>query len=282
MAKLNSRQERRTKKTHMNAELNIQELISIAKDAAVKAGEAVMQVYESADGPGAVAKSDNSPLTLADMASHRAIMEILADTKIPVLSEEGSKIPFEERSAWEQFWLVDPLDGTKEFINRNGEFTVNIALVNKGKVEFGVVYVPVKNQLFWGGTNWGAYSRHNNEEAQPIHCKTEANGTMVIVASRSHSNEETRNFIERYPDHTLQSVGSSLKLLQVAEGTAHIYPRFGPTMEWDTCAAQGVVEGAGGFVITTTDSSPLQYNKENLLNPFFIVCGSMDFLNNHA
>lgn len=261
--------------------MNIDDLVAVAKQAAIKAGAAVMEVYESADGPGAVAKSDNSPLTLADMASHRAIMELLNQTGIPVLSEEGSKIPYEERNGWDRFWLVDPLDGTKEFINRNGEFTVNIALVHKGKVEFGVVYVPVTDQLYWGGANRGAY-KMSEGTTFPIQCKTEANGTMVIVASRSHSNEETRTFIEKYPDHTLQSVGSSLKLLQVAEGAAHLYPRFGPTMEWDTCAAQGVVEGAGGYVVTTTDYSPIQYNKENLLNPFFIVCGSKDFLTNHA
>lgn len=266
----------------MASENYLSELVELAKESSVLAGKEIMKIYEMQEDLGIESKKDNSPLTLADTASHGIIANFLGKSSIPVLSEEGRNIPFEERSKWDRFWLVDPLDGTKEFINRNGEFTVNIALIDKGLVTFGVVYVPATETLYWGGIGIGAFRMGKDGKTDQILCKKSIEGSILIVASRSHLSEETKIFIDQYPGCILQSVGSSLKFLQVAEGAAHIYPRFGPTMEWDTAAAQGIVEGAGGYVITTTDSSTLRYNKENLLNPFFIVCGSKDFLLNHA
>ena len=241
----------------------------------LKAGQAIMEVYKSADF-GVEMKSDNSPLTKADRAAHEIIMEGLKETGYPVLSEEGAKIPYDERKQWERFWLVDPLDGTKEFINKNGEFTVNIALIEQGKPIYGLVYVPVKEVLYYGGINEGAFRRtYSGAQYREEKIQTQKpREKLVVVASRSHLNQETRDFIKEasrdFNEVIFTQKGSSLKLVEVAEGKAHLYPRLAPTMEWDTAAAHAIVLAAGGSV-NKLDGTPLVYNKEDLLNPWFVV-----------
>lgn len=230
-----------------------------------------MKVYETEDF-GVETKGDNSPLTKADKAAHEVIMKYLEPTGIPVLSEEGKDILFSERANWEYFWLVDPLDGTKEFIKRNGEFTVNIALVHGEKLVAGIVYTPVQQKLHWGIVGEGAYLEENGLTSTIDGGKSSGyKGPVRVVASRSHMSEETEQFIGQYPGAEMVSMGSSLKFMVLAEGKADIYPRFGPTMEWDTGAAQAVLEAAGGSVIDHKTGAPLTYNKQVLLNNFFIA-----------
>ena len=247
--------------------MNIYEL---AKEAAVIAGREILKVYQKSNFEQAL-KSDNSPLTEADLASHNAIKPFLERTEIPILSEEGKAIAYNDRKGWKRFWCVDPLDGTKEFIKRNGEFTVNIALIEDGRPVFGVVFLPVDNILYWGGPSMGSFRQEGNQANEELSV-SERKTPVRVVASRSHINAETEAFINTLGDTTTLSRGSSLKFLLIAEGAADVYPRFGPTMEWDTAAAEAVVSGAGGSV-TQIDGSPMKYNKENLLNPFFIVSG---------
>jgi 3'(2'), 5'-bisphosphate nucleotidase len=250
---------------------NIELFLGAARLACLKAGEKILSVYQS-NNFDVQAKGDNSPLTLADKLAHEAIVEVLNQYEFPILSEEGKSIPFNERSNWQYLWMVDPLDGTKEFIKRNGEFTVNIALIQNGSPILGVVYAPVLNTMYWGGKNVGAWKQIGNE----VPCQIEVDKNAIvktIVASRSHLSVETQELIEKFPDSEVISMGSSLKFMLVAEGRAQLYPRFGPTMEWDTAAAQGVVEAAGGMVEAYPQGGPLKYNKENLLNSWFVVKG---------
>lgn len=259
----------------------------IAIRAALDAGKAILDVYNDPDSDfGIERKADNSPLTKADKAAHRLITNVLSVTPFPVMSEEGSEIPFSERSEWETMWIVDPLDGTKEFIKRNGEFTVNIALVVKGEPVLGVIYVPVNKELYFGTTSVGAYkftgidssSQPSIEELRdkavrlPI---SSAHQGVVVVASRSHQTEETTRFIDDIRKQgkpvTLISSGSSLKICLVAEGTADIYPRFAPTMEWDTAAGHAIAKSSGCDIYHIDGKTPLRYNKEDLHNPWFIV-----------
>lgn len=224
-------------------------------------------------------KADDSPLTAADRAAHVVIVEGLRALapQIPVLSEEGCAIPFEERRGWGRYWLVDPLDGTKEFIKRNGEFTVNIALVEDGQPVLGVVFAPALDVLYFAQRGTGAFRQEGAGEAVAIHVRPHrADDPWRVVASRSHLGEEVGRFLECLGEHELVSMGSSLKLCLVAEGRAHIYPRLGPTSEWDTAAAHCVVDAAGGRVLDT-DLQPLAYNtKDSLLNPYFIVSTDTD------
>ena len=253
------------------------ELLEGAVDIARRAGDAIVEVYGSMD-PGVTYKKDDSPLTQADLASHRVIVEGLArlDTSIPILSEEGAERAYGERQAWDRFWLVDPLDGTKEFIKRNGEFTVNIALIEGGAPILGVVYAPVVGRTYAGVFGEGAWRQDDGPEGAGERRPIQASGTsgrgLAVVASRSHGSEHQGAFLGVLGEHELVSMGSSLKLCLVADGTADVYPRLGPTMEWDTAAAHAVVRAAGGRVLAFTGQA-LQYNKENLLNPFFIVLG---------
>lgn len=222
-------------------------------------------------------KDDDSPLTQADLASHNTIVNGLAalTPEIPVLSEESAQIPFEERQTWERYWLVDPLDGTREFVKRNGEFTVNIALVEGDKTPLGVVYAPVLGLMYYGRAGDGAFKQYDGKPVEPIHATTTAQKPLRVVGSRSHRGASLDAFLAQVGEHELVSMGSSLKLCLVADGTADIYPRLGPTSEWDTAAAQAVVEQAGGRV-TTTDMQGLRYNtKESLLNPHFLVFGDL-------
>lgn len=231
-----------------------------------------MEIYDR--GGEVTLKADNSPLTEADLASHHIIVERLTalDPSIPILSEEAASIPYETRKGWTRFWLVDPLDGTKEFVSRTGEFTVNIALVENGVPTLGVVGTPPLG-LTYIGDSAGAY-RIDADGKKPIHCRTYSGGPVSVVASRSHAGPETEAWLDRlraiYPKVDLVSKGSSLKFCLVAEGSAHVYPRLGPTMEWDIAAAFAVVRAAGGK-ITDIDGCPLAFNKEDLHNPFFLV-----------
>lgn len=256
-------------------------------EASIKAGKAILDVYHSKDFEVQL-KSDNSPLTLADRKAHQIIVSHLKITEIPILSEEGRNIPFEERSQWQTFWLVDPLDGTKEFIKRNGEFTVNIALVEGHHPIAGVIFVPVTGTLFFGMTGQGAYRVEQagavlEENASPdwikfaekIPGKSDAE-TYRVVASRSHMNEETEDFVRQlektHKSIEIVSKGSSLKLCLIAEGKADIYPRFGPTSEWDTAAGHAIIKASGGKVVLADDpETELSYNKQNILNPYFIA-----------
>ncbi len=249
----------------------LKSLLQIAVQAAQEAGQQIMEVYNSADFS-VEAKSDQSPITLADRKAHECIMGYLAKTPYPVLSEEGKAIDYQTRSQWEYFWMVDPLDGTKEFIKKNGEFTVNIALIHQGKSMLGVVYPPVLEKMYSAIQGQGAYlETEGAKQKLSVTASPKEDEDYKIVASRSHLNDETKAFMEQYPRHEIVSMGSSLKFMLVAEGKAHVYPRLAPTMEWDTAAAQIVVEEAGGAVINHETKSQLNYNKENLRNPYFVV-----------
>lgn len=251
-----------------------EQLISIAK----KAGAKILEVYEKdfqVD-----YKDDRSPLTEADRLSHLCIIEGLSalDPSIPILSEEGKHITYEERATWEKFWLVDPLDGTKEFIKRNGEFTVNIALIENHYPVLGVIYVPVTDTLYYGEQGKGAIKIERGSAAQFITVGMPGDDGITIVESRSHPSPELESFMhdinQKYSDIHRVSKGSSLKFCAVAEGTAHLYPRMGPTMEWDTAAGQAIVEAAGGHV-RLLSGERVHYNKEILRNEFFIVESKM-------
>ncbi|MHB8535728.1 MAG: 3'(2'),5'-bisphosphate nucleotidase CysQ [Sulfuricaulis sp.] len=223
-------------------------------------------------------KEDRSPLTEADRAAHELICARLRvlTPDIPVLSEESAKADYEKRAGWQRFWLVDPLDGTKEFINRNGEFTVNIALIDGRRPVLGVVYVPVTELGYFACAGRGAHKQKGEDAARVIRVRPFDGGKPIVVASRSHAGKETTAFLASIGEHDVVSLGSSLKLCLVAEGAADVYPRLGPTMEWDTAAAQCVVETAGGRV-TDLDRRALVYNKPDLHNPWFIVSGAGDY-----
>ena len=249
-------------------------LIQPVVDIAARAGDAILAVYGS-ENFGVETKGDNSPLTLADKASHDTIVAALQKLTptIPILSEEDSDIAWAERSAWPQYWLIDPLDGTKEFIKRNGEFTVNIALIQGHEAVLGVVHVPVKNRCFYGYRGAGSFERDAAGDVRPIHAAAHAESPLRVVGSRSHRGELLDAYLGKLGDHVMVPMGSSLKLCLIATGEADIYPRLGPTSEWDTAAAQAVVECAGGKVVGI-DGEPIKYNaKENILNPHFLVYG---------
>lgn len=239
-----------------------------------EAGARIMAIY-TRDDLGIEAKADESPLTLADKAAHEHIVAELAalTPDIPVLSEESTAIPFSVRQSWGRYWLVDPLDGTKEFIKRNGEFTVNIALIDQHQPVFGVVYAPALDELYTGAQGLGASKTGSHSGTRPIKVQDKANASPRVVASRSHRGELLDKYLHRLGDHEVVSMGSSLKICLVAEGRADLYPRLGPTCEWDTAAAHAVVLAAGGQ-LTDTELKPLQYNrKDEYLNPHFLVFG---------
>jgi len=258
-----------------------QELIPLAIEAAIHAGNAILEVYQSEFA--VELKEDKSPLTLADRNAHDVIQKKLSKTSIPLLSEEGKKIPYDERRNWKELWIVDPLDGTKEFIKRNGEFTVNIALVQNGATVFGVIYQPVTGELFYGVAGEAAYKMvytegKSIEESFRLRMKLDKKnlpGIFTIVASRSHLSSETAAYIdEARQDHgevNMISSGSSLKLCMIAAGRAHVYPRFAPTMEWDTAAGHAIVKAAGGNIFSLKTGEELAYNKSDLLNDWFIA-----------
>jgi 3'(2'), 5'-bisphosphate nucleotidase len=239
------------------------------------AGRRILQIYASAFE--VQQKTDKSPLTEADMASHEIISRGLHQLTptIPVLSEESKYIDFAERQSWPTYWLIDPLDGTREFVKRNGEFAVNVALVHKHKVVLGIVYAPALNVLYYARRNGGAYKRQDQQAPQRIQTRRLGSGPIRIAGSRSHSSKLMEQYVARLGEHEWVSMGSSVKACLVAEGAVDVYPRFGPTSEWDTAAPQCIVEEAGGAV-TDTEMQPLQYNtKAALTNPFFFAYGDL-------
>ena len=237
-----------------------------------KAGKEILKIYNTED-VGVTYKEDKTPLTLADKASNNVIEKSLKELtpNIPILSEEGKNTNYNEREKWNMFWLIDPLDGTKEFIKRNGEFTVNIALISSGAPILGVVYAPVLDTAWYGIIDEGSYKMLKDESPVKINV-IEPNSTIKVVTSRSHANNPKLNeFLKDYPNHELVKMGSSIKICLVADGTAHMYPRLWPTMEWDTAAAHAVVKYAGGNIYDLNNKNELIYNKSNLLNPEFLV-----------
>ena len=266
--------------------------------AAIAAGIAINEVYHSEDF-GVQYKSDKSPLTVADQKSHKTIMKVLNEFDIPILSEEGQGTPYAQRKNWKRFWVVDPLDGTKEFIKRNGEFTVNIAMVEHNRPILGIIFVPDRDTLYFAGQNIGAFKLQNGpfsellttradsnqkasvlldqiiEQSIPLPVKDPQRSLLTIVGSRSHKTAELEAYVEakreKYGEVEFISAGSSLKICLVAEGRADVYPRLGPTMEWDTAAGQAIAENAGASVKQYDTRKPLMYNKADLHNPWFIV-----------
>ncbi len=252
------------------------ELIDAVADIAHEAGQAILEIYESDFD--VEHKDDDSPLTRADMASHRIIARRLRELtpELPVISEEDGLPPFAERSAWPRYWLIDPLDGTREFVKRNDEFTVNIALIDGGRPVLGVVDVPVLGLSYRAAEGYGATRSDDGGAPVAIRVPAESADPPRIVGSRSHRGASLDGFLDALGPHELVPLGSSLKFCRVAEGAADLYPRFGPTSEWDTAAAQAVVEQAGGRVLRL-DGQPLDYNrKEDILNPHFVVIGPQD------
>jgi len=252
----------------MNSCVTTESLLKI-EAIARSAGNVIMEIYRQDFD--VQKKDDQSPLTKAHLAAHNLIECSLKETfpDIPVLSEESSNIPYEVRKDWQEFWLVDPLDGTKEFIKKNGEFTVNIALIQQGKPVLGVVYAPALEVLYSGAKGIGA-TKQTHEGKSDIATNNLKGDNWILVGSRSHRGKEMDKYLSAFDNYKFISKGSSLKLCMVAEGSADLYPRLGPTSEWDTAAAHAVVEAAGG-VVTDGNGVPLRYNKENILNPWFYV-----------
>ena len=254
----------------------IQSVIEITK----QAGAVIMDVYKT--NFEIHIKNDKSPVTEADTRANDIITEGLLNIApdIPILSEEGRDIPFKERSKWGSFWLVDPLDGTKEYIKKNDEFTVNIAYMENNKPIFGVVYAPALDELYWGSIEKGAFKSVSGDSFNPIRVKSELNDPIQIAISRSHPSSKMDNFLAQFDTFDLHPMGSSLKICSVADGTVHFYPRLGPTMEWDTAASHALINSAGGELIRYGTNLTLEYNKEDLLNPEFIAgnLNSIEFL----
>jgi len=251
------------------------------KQIAIDAGTAILSVYQRDDFE-IQRKGDDSPLTAADLAAHKIIQQGLQalTPDIPQLSEEAADIPFETRQGWQRYWCIDPLDGTKEFINRNGEFTVNIALIDNHRSIFGMIYVPVTDELYWGGDG-EAWKQTGNSPAQPIRCRT-VSQQLTLIASRRHGQDKNVSLLAelegRFTQVETVNKGSSVKMCLIAEGQADLYPRLFPTSEWDTAAAQAIVEAAGGVLLNANTLQPLRYNqRESLENPWFIVAGDPDF-----
>lgn len=254
----------------MPQNLPVEQVIQLA----IQAGEAILTIYQRDFD--IEQKADASPLTEADLAAHKVITEGLAQLTpdIPVLSEESANIPWEERRQWTRYWLVDPLDGTKEFIKKNGEFTVNIALIENGEPVWGVVYAPALNWTYQGGTATGGSHLNKAGEQHSLQVATQPEGKSGwrLVGSRSHQSDDFKAFVTRFDNPEIKSLGSSLKICLVAEGEADLYPRLGPTSEWDTAAAHAVLRGAGGEILEADSGNPLRYNqKDSVLNPYFLA-----------
>jgi len=254
---------------HSNLDELIEQVVSISR----LAGQEILKIYDSDFE--VETKADDSPLTAADKAAHELIVHALGELtpEIPVWSEESAAIPYPERAAWPRFWLVDPLDGTKEFIKRNGEFTVNIALINGHEPVLGVVHVPVQNREYYGYQGGGAFLSEAGAKPRSISASAETNMPVRVVGSRSHPGKSLENYLAKLGPHVMVSMGSSLKFCLVASGEADLYPRLGPTSEWDTAAAQAVVECAGGQVINLEGRRLLYNTKADILNPYFLVFG---------
>jgi 3'(2'), 5'-bisphosphate nucleotidase len=247
-----------------------------------QAGEAILPHWRSE--LAVQTKADESPVTVADMAAHQVLVDGLRalDSAIPVLSEEDCELSLAERAGWTRWWLVDPLDGTKEFIAGSEEFTVNVALVEGGKVRFGVVGIPASGRCYYGGEEFGAWRSEANGAAEPLRVRQRPEGAFTVVASRRHSSPAQEQFLsrlgERFGELALVNVGSSLKFCLLAEGAADCYPRLAPTSQWDTAAAQGVLEGAGGVVLDVSGAALCYEARETYLNPSFLALpGGVDW-----
>ena len=255
----------------------LETLLRTARQAALEAGAAIQAIYACGEIE-VILKPDDSPLTRADKAAHDIISRRLAATGLPVLSEEGVHTSYAVRAAWPWYWLVDPLDGTKEFLKRNGEFTVNIALMQRNRPVAGVVFAPCLNTLYYGSKQTGIYKEEGEKRTQlaplPHSVSLEAllqKADVTVVASRSHRTPETERFINQFRNVRLLSMGSSLKLMLLAEGKADIYPRFAPTMEWDTAASHAILKALNRGIYLPDLKTELIYNKPELLNPFFVA-----------
>lgn len=261
--------------------MNREEWLLTIINASISAGQEILTIYNA--GFFVEKKYDDSPITEADKNAHNVIFNALKKTNLPIISEEGEQIPYQKRKSWKQFWIVDPLDGTKEFVNKNGEFTVNIALIENGTPTMGVIYIPVSQTLYFADklaykiekisdTKFSINSLLGMAEQLPLKSKR---SNYIVLASRSHMNDETKKYIhqlkEKHPNLITQQKGSSLKLCVIAEGSADIYPRVNPTMEWDIAAGHAIINATRGAVLNWETKKPLRYNKENLLNPSFIV-----------
>ena len=247
--------------------------LEIAVSAALEAGDEIMDVYNNTEDINYEKKSDDSPLTIADKRSHNKIMSYLEETSINIISEESKSVEYNERRNWEEYWLVDPLDGTKEFIKKNGEFTVNIALIKNNKPHLGIVYCPTQDTLYYNDHEKNVFKKVGDNittlnNRGPV---SENSKGLRVVVSRSHMSEETSEYVNKLSNPKLISCGSSLKFLYIADDKADIYPRFGPTMEWDTGAAHSILNALDIQVINLETGRELTYNKENLLNPHFII-----------
>lgn len=242
-------------------------------DLARAAGEQILRVYNTTFK--VTEKVDHSPVTDADIAANNVITGGLRQLTpdIPILSEEGKSVDFEQRRRWKYLWLIDPLDGTREFVKRNDEFSVNIALIEEHSSVLGVVYAPVKDHVYYASRGNGSYKQEQDEKPRAIHVNKTSSKVPVIAGSRSHSNKKFTDYLDQLGEYSLLTLGSSLKACMVAEGKADLYPRFGPTSEWDTAASQCILEQAGG-ALTTIDMRPLRYNtQESLINPSFFAYG---------
>ena len=244
----------------------IEQVIKVAKEA----GESILEIYNSLDIEFEL-KDDFSPLTKADLTSHQIIVNKLKEITpaIPILSEEESNIPFSIRSKWRIYWLIDPLDGTKEFLKRNGEFTVNISLINNKRPIFGVIYIPINDHLFWGAKDLGSFEVQGDMEPKKINISEEIKRPIRIITSRSHPSKKLNLFLKRIGEHRLIQKGSSLKFCLIANREADLYPRLGPTSEWDIAAGDAILTFAGGKLITTDQKKIFYNSKESLLNPNF-------------
>lgn len=251
----------------------LESIISASRDA----GDAIMKIYDQVD-RGIETKGDDSPLTKADLAANKILCDILEDIapEIPIISEENKNLTYMDRAGWEYCWIVDPLDGTKEFIKKNGEFTTNVALVHRGEPVLGVIFAPALDEMYWASEGNGAFMELDGEVTEMVaadYLSTDKH--LKLVCSRSHLNDDTQAVVDQYDEPELVASGSSLKFMMIAKGEAHVYPRMAPTMEWDTCAAQAILQEAGGHVIEAETGEPMHYNKENLLNPYFIALGNL-------
>ena len=254
--------------------MSYDDFINIALNAAVLAGEKIMKVYNSSEHIDFESKTDNSPLTLADKKSHDTIVSMLKKTETHIISEESESIDYQIRKKWKEYWLIDPLDGTKEFIKKNGEFTVNIALIKNNSPFIGIVYCPVKKILYWNDSKKNVFKKTIGKEKKRLNKRKKVDQgkkNLRVIVSRSHLNEDTTQYIKQLNTPQLISCGSSLKFLYIADNKADIYPRFGPTMEWDTAAAHSNLKALDIVVTNLEDKKELSYNKKNLLNPYFLI-----------
>ena len=261
----------------MNDILNKERIQSVIEIANL-AGDAIMDIYNT--GFDYELKDDSSPLTKADLAANKIIISELKklDSSYPIISEESSYIEFKERSSWERYWLVDPLDGTKEFLKKNGQFTVNIALIEKNRPIFGVIRVPAQSKTYWGGIGIGSMKKIDGEEIESINVRNSSPKKIRVISSRSHKNKALNSYLSKLGSIEEVYIGSSLKFCLLAEGQADFYPRLGPTSEWDTAAGEAILEFSGGYVLSDTGKKIAYNTSRSLLNPYFFASSNLELI----